>query len=73
MPIKVEIELVQVNFIPTWYTVDDDGKATSPKSTAIGQLALDCAHLPEPLRSELREFITEQYLEERCRKQQRRK
>lgn len=61
MSTVVEIKLVQVNFVPTWHTVDDDGKTTSSKRTAIGQLALDCAYLPETLRRQLRELIAEQY------------
>jgi len=68
MPIVVKIKLVQVNFVPTWYAVDDDGEITSSKRTAIGQLALDCTYLPETLQCKLRELIAEQYkhtLEER--------
>lgn len=61
MPLVVEIKLVQVNFVPTWYTVDDDGYTTSPKRTAISQLALDCAYLPETLQHKLRELVAEQY------------
>ncbi len=61
MPIIVKIKLVQINFVPTWYTVDDDGKLTSSKRTAVGQLALDCDYLPETLRRQLRELIAEQY------------
>lgn len=61
MPLIVKIKLVQVNFVPTWHTVDDDGKPTSSKRTAVGQLALDCAYLPETLAAKLRELIAEQY------------
>lgn len=61
MPQIVEIKLVQVNFVPTWYMVDDDGKVTSPKRTAVGQMAFDCAYLPETLRRELCELIAEEY------------
>ena len=70
MPIIVEIKLVQINFVPTWHTVEDDGKPTSLKRTAVGQLALDCAYLPEMLRRKLRELVAEQYkhsLEEKVR------
>ena len=61
MPPIVEIKLVQVNFVPTWYTVDDDGKPTSPKRTAIGQLGYNCVYLPETLQRKLRELIAEEY------------
>lgn len=63
MPLIVKIKLVQVNFVPTWYTVDGDGKPVSSKRTAVGQLAFDCAYLPETLAAELRELIAGQFQE----------
>lgn len=54
--LKVEIKLVQINFVPTWYK---DGH----KRTAIGQLALDCTCLPEALQCQLRELIAEYFVD----------
>lgn len=59
--VVVEIKLVQINFVPTRYMVDDDGNLTSSKRTVIGQLAFDCSYLPKTLQRKLRELIAEQY------------
>ena len=57
----VEIKLVQVNFVPTTYEVDDEGNRLTTPRTVIGQLAFDCAALPENMQTQLREIIAQAY------------
>ncbi len=55
----VKVKLVQVNFVPTWRNVDDEGYASNER-TAVGQMALDANSLPEELQEVLRQFILEE-------------
>jgi hypothetical protein len=57
----IEIKLTQVNFVPTTYTVDSEGKLLTAKRTVVGQLAFDCEFLPEDLRSQLEDLIRQEY------------
>lgn len=59
----VEIKLVQVNFVPTTYGIDDKGACVTAKRTVIGQLALGCEFLPDELQAQLREIIAQKYRE----------
>ena len=59
--VAVEIKLVQINFVPARYMVDDDGNRTSSRRMVVGQLAFDCSYLPKTLQRKLRELIAEQY------------
>ena len=56
-----KIELVQVNFVPSWIETDDSGNPIGAERTVVGQLALDCKALPEDIQSALHDFILEQY------------
>ena len=57
----VEIKLVQVNFVPTTWKVDEKGKPTTPRRTVVGQLAFDCEFLPDDEQTQLREIIAQAY------------
>ena len=59
--IIVKIKLVQVNFVPTTYEVDDKGNRLTMPRTVIGQLALDCEFLPDDVQAQLREIIVQAY------------
>lgn len=57
----VEVKLVQVNFVPTTYEVDEKGNRLTARRTVIGQLAFDSAFLPEDVQTQLREIIAQAY------------
>jgi hypothetical protein len=48
----VEVKMISVDFVPTWYVMEGD-KVVSAKSTAIGQKALDFDALPSELQKQL--------------------
>ena len=53
----VKVNLVQVNFVPTW--VDEKDGVVSNERTSVGQMALKANSLPEELQEVLRQLILE--------------
>lgn len=57
----VEIKLIQINFVPTTWKVDEHGRPTTAPRTVIGQLALGCEFLPGEVQAQLREIIAQEF------------
>ena len=62
--LAVEIKLVGVTFIPTYWEVNpESGEDVSNKRTVIGQLRYDCEFLPQELQNQLKDIIGQTYLQ----------